>query len=98
MRSFTIEGIYNSGKKVKYDGGRFMSETPSRAAAKAFNKACKFANKKGRAVMIVKLRETTQGSPKKTFNYKVARIKEPREIVRDGRTIVYMYTTKVRSI
>ena len=48
--------------------------------------------------MVVKLQETTAGSQKKTFSYKVVRVKEPREVIRDGIPVTYMYTTKVHSI
>jgi hypothetical protein len=98
MRSFTIIGIYSGGKKIRFDGGRYISDIPSRAAAKAFNKACQHLGKKGRASMVVKLQETTAGSQKKTFSYKVVRVKEHREVIRDGIPITYMYTTKVHSI
>lgn len=98
MRSFTVTGVFSGGKKVQFDGGRYISDIPSRAAAKAFNKACKFLGKKGRASMIVKLTETTAGSQKKTFTYKVRRVKEPREVIRNGIPIIYMYTTKVQSV
>ena len=98
MRSFTVTGVFSGGKKVQFDGGRYLSDIPSRAAAKAFNKACKFLGKKGSASMIVKLTETTAGSQKKTFTYKVRRVKEPREVIRNGIPIIYMYTTKVQSV
>ena len=98
MRSFTITGVYSRGKKIEFDGGRYVSDIPSRAAAKAFNKACKHLGRKGRASMIVKLTETTAGSSKKLFSYKVQRVKEKREVIRNGVPIVYMYTTKVHSI
>lgn len=98
MRSFTISAIYDKGRKIRFDGGRYMSETPAKAAAKAFNKACQYLNKKGRASLVVKLRETTSGSDKKTYMYKVRRVKQQREVYKNGVLVVYMYTTKVKSI
>lgn len=98
-RSFTIESISKTkGGRVNYTGGRFISETPSASAKKAFSKAYHHLNAKGPLSLKIKIRETTQGSAHKTFDYRVTRKAEKVEVERDGEIIVYNFTTKVKSI
>jgi len=97
-RSFTIDAIYRQGNKIRYSGGRYISSTPSGAARKAFSQASRHMRNKGRLTLEVHMRETTQGSSKKIFKYKVSRINESTEIQRNGETIVYMYSTKVKAM
>jgi len=99
MRSFTIESIqkYKSGK-VNYVGGRFLSETPSAAARKAFTKAYHHLHSKGPLSLKVCMRETTRGSVKKEYTYRVTRKSEKVEVERNGETIVYNFTTKIKSL
>jgi hypothetical protein len=96
MRSFTVEAAYSSGRKLRFKGGRYMSEIPSNAAKKAFSQMSQ--KMKGRVTIEVHLRETTQGSAHKTYKYKVTRKYQPTEVQIAGQTIVYKYVTKVKAI
>ena len=98
MRSFTVEAIYKAGKKSRISGGRYISETPSGAAKKAFSQAYRHMNSKGRLTLEVHVRETTQGSAHKTFKYKVAKKNESTEVEINGETIVFKYQTKTKAI
>ena len=98
-RSFTIESIKKTkGGKVNYTGGRFISETPAASAKKAFSKAYHHLNAKGPLSLKITMRETTQGSAHKMFEYRVTRKAERVEVERDGEVIVYNFVTKVKSI
>jgi hypothetical protein len=98
-RSFTIESIQKTkGGRINYTGGRFLSETPIGAARKAFSKAYHSINATGPLSLKVKIRETTQGSMHKTYDYRVTKKSEKVEVERNGTTITYNFTTKVKSI
>lgn len=108
IRSFALINVNN---KSVPKTGRYMSATPSGAAKKAFNELLKSKKtkskskskskskcKKSRISMRIVLLETTEGSKKKEYSYKVKRItlKEPRVItLKNGTTIEYCYDTKV---
>lgn len=98
-RSFTIESInkYGAGK-VNYTGGRFISETPSAAAKKVFTKAYHHLKAKGPMSLKICVRETTQGSPKKEYYYRVTKKSEKVQVERDGETITYNFNTKIKSL
>lgn len=98
-RTFTIEAIYNTkGNKIRFDGGRYMSRTPSGAASKAFSQAYRHLKGKGKMSLMITMRETTQGSAHKSYNYRVSRIAQESEREINGEIITYSYITKVRSI
>jgi hypothetical protein len=98
-RSFTIENINRiDGRRINYNGGRFLSDTPSGAAKKAFSKAYHFINETGPLSLKIKIRETTQGSVRKTYEYRITRKVEKNTIERNGEMITYKFTTKVKSI
>lgn len=98
-RSFTIESISRTrGGRVNYTGGRFISETPAGAAKKAFSKAYHSINATGPLSLKIKIRETTQGSLHKIFEYRVTRKAEKMQVERDGEIITYNFTTKIKSI
>jgi hypothetical protein len=98
-RSFTIESIYKTrGGKVNYTDGRFISETPAGAAKKAFSKAYHSINATGPLSLKIKLRETTQGSAHKMYEYRVTRKSEKVQVERNGELITYNFTTKIKSI
>jgi alkyl hydroperoxide reductase subunit AhpF len=78
-------------------GGRYMSATPAGAAKKAFSQAMK--NVTGRVASLeVHVRETTQGSDKKTYKYKVSRKKDPVTVLLKGQPVTFEYTVKVKAI
>lgn len=98
-RSFTIESIQRTrGGRVNYTGGRFISETPSGAAKKAFSKAYHSINATGPLSLKIKIRETTQGSLHKIYDYRVTRKSEKVEVERNGEIITYNFITKIKSI
>jgi hypothetical protein len=98
MRSFKIDAIKNvNGTNVNFTGGRYISNTPSGAAKKAFSSY----NKLKRSVKSLKItmKETTQGSSHKIFNYKVYKIKSDMEReLPNGNVIQYAYEIKTKSI
>lgn len=98
QRSFTVDAISRMGKKLRFSGGRYLSETPAAAAKKAFSQACQAKGIKGPCTMKVYIHETTAGSDKKVYAYKVSRIADRREIQRGDELIVYRYSIKVKSI
>lgn len=70
MRTFTIEDAAhadNCGTKfqVKGKSGRFHNRDPKAAASKAFSSLCRRKRIKGRCVLYISVRETTQGSNKR---------------------------------
>ena len=107
-RSFTVISV--NGKE-KSEGGRYLSNNPSGAVRKAFNELLRKKNsksksksqskgKKGHVKMLLVLRETTEGSKKKEYSYKVKRLilKSPRRVeLKNGQEIVYRYDTKVET-
>lgn len=97
-RSFTVEAIYKSGKKTRTSGGRYISETPSSAAHKAFSQAYRSMRVKGAVTLEIHIRETTSGSAHKTYKYKVSKKAISKDIERGGEIIHYSYYTKVKAI
>jgi hypothetical protein len=97
-RSFTVEAIYKSGKKSRISGGRYMSETPSAAAHKAFSQAYRSMRGKGAMTLEIHIRETTSRSAHKTFKYKVSKKASSKDVERGGEMIHYSYYTKVKAI
>ena len=99
MRSFTIDSIQKyGGSRINYTGGRFISETPSGAAKKAFTKAYHHTRGKGSMSCKVTIHETTSGSVKKEYTYRVTKKSEKIEVERDGEIITYNFTTKIKSL
>jgi hypothetical protein len=97
-RSFTIDAVYRAGRKQRPEGGRYISDTPASAAKKMFSTVYKEIKPKGRISLQIHVRETTQGSAHKIYKYKVAKVKQRTEVVVNGQTIIYNYTTKVKAI
>ena len=97
MRSFTIVSIQDKTTKLRYTDGRFISNTPREAAKKMFTKAHNNTNKKVNSLLVT-LRETTQGSAKKEYKYRVTKKSERIQVERDGEMITYNFITKVKSM
>lgn len=98
-RSFTIvDARHNDGCPTKFANkgytGEFVSSTPAGAASKAASGLCRVKRIKGKCSFFVSVRETTQGSNKKVFKYKVTRSKRKTPIELKGRTIEYENRTK----
>jgi hypothetical protein len=97
-RSFTVDAFYQNGKHLRANGGRYISSTPSGAARKAFSQYYRHHKKSGRFSLEVHIAETTSGSAKKVFKYKVSKVNDKNEVMRDNISITYKYTTKVKAI
>lgn len=100
-RSFTIKKVSTTSGHVKGKenlGGRYISKTSSGAARKAATQICRASNIKGRCVLTVTIKETTKGSKKKEYTYKVKRIYDPTTVMRDGEEITYKYRTEVEAV
>lgn len=99
MRSFTIETVKKAdGSKVRYSGGRYISEQPSGAAKKVYTKVCHYLKYKCPSSLKIHIKETTQGSNKKDYFYRITKKKQIREVERDGEIIIYNFITKIKSI
>jgi len=97
-RSFTIESAEKmNGQKINYTEGRFKSDTPRQAARKMFSKIYSYLNITTPLILKITLRETTQGSNKKHFSYKVSKQSQKKTIERDGKLITFNYITKIES-
>lgn len=101
-KTFTIEG---SG--INETGGRYRSKTGPLAAAKKAGARLyreltegqiKLREKKGKKDIKFILKETTRGSSKETFFFKVTRITLKKPVVRTiaGNTIETKYTYEVK--
>jgi len=98
-RSFSIVAIYHNGRKLKFNGGRYLSSTPASAAGKAFSQACRHTSSlTGSVSLDVHIRESTQGSAHKTYSYRVSRVKTQTHAYWLQDDINFMYKTKVKSI
>jgi hypothetical protein len=97
-RSFTVIVINKSGKKVRSNGGRYISKTPSSAARKAFSQYYRQHKTSGQLSLEIHIKETTQNSSGKIFKYRVSKIKDPKDISRGKQIIHYEYTTKVKAL
>lgn len=106
MRTFTIVGVSTPKKAEKEEGclgGVFKSKTPVGAAKKASKRICKACGMKGQCTVIVHIRETTMGSKKKEYVYKIRRVKKDTKVIKrtpDNKKvkITYKYVTKATSL
>ena len=75
-RRFTMENAYHAdGCETKFKNkgysGVYVSSNPASAARKAFSQLCRVKKVHGRCALFIAVRETTQGSSKKVFHYKL---------------------------
>lgn len=101
-RSFTIISVQQqNGSKVNYTGGRYLNDTPIESVKKMFSKIIgsmpSNVTKNGVTLKIT-LKETTSGSHKKEYIYKVSKQNKLTTVKRDGKEITYKFITKVKSI
>ena len=100
-RSFTIVDVTkHGGCRTKFHGGLYKSRNPVGAARKAFTKFCKAKRIRGVCTLFVTVRETTAGSKKKTYTYKLNRHKLAKPLVRrpkGGKEFVIEYKSTARS-
>ena len=100
-RSFTIVDVTkHGGCRTKFHGGLYKSRNPVGAARKAFTKFCKAKRIRGVCTLFVTVRETTAGSKKKTYTYKLNRHKLAKPLVRrpkGGKEFVIEYKSTALS-
>ena len=101
-RSFTIsEASHVDGCPTKFSrkdfSGRYVGSTPSGAAQKALTELCRVKKVKGQCTLFLRMRETTQGSKKKEYMYRVKREKldKPVEITKG---VFVEYKSRVKSV
>jgi len=103
-RSFTIVSVKKNGQKGRPKtsgmGGRFIGSSPSSVASKMHSGLCRDKKIKGQCAFIITLKETTQGSKKKSYTYKTKRtkLKTPLVIKRGKAKITIKYTNTVKSV
>jgi hypothetical protein len=101
LRSFTVvDAGKHGGCKTKFKGGLYKSRNPGAAVKKAFRELCRVKKIRGVCTLIITLRETTQGKPKKHFSYRLHRhkLKIPK-VVKIGNTeVVYEYESTSKAI
>lgn len=99
MRTFTIEAVYKTKcNKLRFIGGRYESESPYGAVKKCFASVQEHYGKRALKKYIIHIRETTRGSKHNVYKYRVQRINNPVEVIRDGKTFIFKYVTKVKSL
>jgi|APSaa5957512535_1039671.scaffolds.fasta_scaffold134710_3 hypothetical protein len=74
-----VEALNRDGCSTKFNvDARYKSDktgSPMPAARKAFSQLCRVKNIKGRCAFYLTIQETTQGSDKKQYTYKLIRVK-----------------------
>jgi hypothetical protein len=100
-RTFTIhDAMHSDGCQTKFSNkhytGVYVSSSPSGAAKKALSQLCRVKNIHGQCTLYIVIRETTQGSAKKHFSYKLNRVKLSPPLLLKGREI--HYTSKCKSV
>lgn len=96
MRYFTVvQAKKSNGCLTKHREGRYKGRAPVDAAKKAFNELCRVKKVRGVCTMIITVRETTQGSNKKLFTYKLMRHKLKEPIVLQGASGEYKIEYKI---
>jgi len=100
-RSFTIVEMKSRQKLKSKKNGRYISKSSKGAAIKAFNRECRESKIKGVCTFMITIRETTRGSKKTIYQYKVNRrlIKGCPLIIKKGDTnVIIRYTTTAKLI
>lgn len=100
-RSFSVVRLAKRNEKDKSKTeGRYIARDAIGAAKKAFNRECRESKIKGQCTLIIILKETTQGSKKKRYVYKMKRVKlqKPIKIDRNNESITINYKTNAQRI
>ena len=71
-RTFTVVRVVKEGAETDFKGGRYSSGSPSSAARKSANLACKTYGE-GTQEIDIYMQETTKNSAKKLYAYKAVR-------------------------
>lgn len=95
-RSFTLIEMKTRKKLKSKNGGRYISKTVEGAAKKAFTRECRNSKIRGQCTIFIIIKETTAGSKKNVYKYKMKRmkLKTPLVIYRDGQKIKIQYKIK----
>lgn len=98
-RSFTVVGVgKHANCKTKFHGGKYVSKDASGAARKAFSELCRVKKIRGVCTLVVSIKETTQGSKKKVYTYKLKRHKLKQPVIRfEGTDSEYVNLYGVRA-
>ena len=86
--------------KTKFNPGRYTGE-PQAAAKKAFGRLCKDKKIKGVCTFVITMKESTQGSAKGLYSYRLSRKKltKPIKVTYPGGVeVVYKYSTVVKPL
>lgn len=99
-RSFTLLKLKTRQKIKSKEGGRYISSTVEGAARKAFMRECRNSKIRGQCTIFIILRETTSGSKKNVYKYKMKRIKlkTPLIIFKNGEKIQIKYRVTAKRI
>ena len=92
MRSFTIVDFPNDGENY----GRYMGESPKRAAQKAFSSLSRkidLKNTDDKNLLVFTIKDTTLNGNKKKYKYVGTRVELDEPIKRkiNGKKIIYKY-------
>lgn len=83
LRSFKVIMVgKHGGCKTKFREGKYVSRTPVQSARKAFSSLCRRKRVRGVCTLFVTVQETTQGSNKKLFSYKLNRYRLKVPVIR----------------
>ena len=96
-RTFTIhQATKTNGCPTKVpSNSRYNNDQPSQAAKKALTSLCNRKRIRGSCALIITMKETTAGSAKKLYTYKVTRSKLDEPVVLDNGA-TFEYETHVR--
>lgn len=102
-RSFTVEAVYNSGKRLDYKGGRFESNNFYDAVKKAYSKIYRHYKKQSKRMnsFVIHLKETTKNSTQSVKKYRVKKIlydEGEKHVVCTGKTIAFTFRTVVTAL
>lgn len=95
-RSFVIVSAKTSkNTSLRTSPGRYISDTPSSAAKKMFST---INQSKKHKTLTITCRETTAGSLKKEYAYKITKVANKQEVIIDGVPVVFKFTTKTKAV
>lgn len=103
-RTFKIVHVAAPGQKYKSKSfskeGIYKGTSPQQAAKKAFSKICQQKKVKGVCTLTVTIRESTQGSNKDVYSYRLSRKKKtnPEVVMFPSGPVVYKYDITVEDL
>lgn len=103
-RTFKISHVAAPGQDYKSKSfskeGIYKGTSPQQAAKKAFSKLCQQKKIKGVCTLTITIRESTQGSDKSVFSYRLSRKKKenPETVMFPSGPVVYKYDVIVKDL